>query len=216
MSVPAAPDNYNEPPRSRVNAGQVWTAGLATAIVAALIAVVGILISRWLFHVPILAPSNEGAWGSANTAYYALAAACVALAATALLHLLMVGTPEPTRFLNWILGLVTVAAVVYPDRSGRSWLPHQLAAAPRSAAGLQRPPRLPAGARGLPAGPERLPGGLGSHPSVLPVAGAAIARDAVGLMLPHRGCWLAATHLLPGSCTLPARDVVICRAAGVC
>ncbi|MGD0558115.1 MAG: DUF6069 family protein [Streptosporangiaceae bacterium] len=118
MSVPAAPDNYNEPPRSRVNAGQVWTAGLATAIVAALIAVVGILISRWLFHVPILAPSNEGAWGSANTAYYALAAACVALAATALLHLLMVGTPEPTRFLNWILGLVTVAAVVYPFSTG--------------------------------------------------------------------------------------------------
>jgi hypothetical protein len=115
MSVP---DSYNEPPRSRVNAGQVWSTGLATAVVAALVAVVGILIVRWLFHVPILAPSSDGAWGNASTAYYAFAAAAIALAATALLHLLMLGTPEPTRFLSWILGLATVAAVVYPFSTG--------------------------------------------------------------------------------------------------
>jgi hypothetical protein len=115
MSVP---DSYNEPPRSRVNASQVWSTGLATAVVAALVAVVGILIVRWLFHVPILAPSSDGAWGNASTAYYALAAAAIALAATALLNLLMLGTPEPTRFLSWILGLATVAAVVYPFSTG--------------------------------------------------------------------------------------------------
>lgn len=118
MSVPTTPDGYEEPPRTRVNTGQVWSAGLATALIAALIAVVGILISRWLFHIPILAPSHEGAWGDANTAYYALAAACVALAATALLHLLMLSTPAPTMFLSWILGLATVAAVVYPFSTG--------------------------------------------------------------------------------------------------
>jgi hypothetical protein len=115
MSVPT---DYNEPPRSRVNAGQVWSAGLATALVAALIAVVGILISRWLFKVPILAPSHEGAWGDANTAYYALAAVGVALVATAILHLLMLGTPAPTMFLSWIMGLATVVAVVYPFSTG--------------------------------------------------------------------------------------------------
>lgn len=114
MSVPTTPDGYDEPSRTRVNAGQVWSAGLATAVIAALVAVVGILISRWILHIPILAPSHAGAWGNANTAYYALAAACVALVATAILYLLMLGTPAPTMFLSWILGLATVAAVVYP------------------------------------------------------------------------------------------------------
>jgi hypothetical protein len=108
-------DSYdNTPPTSRVNSGQVWAGGLATAVIAALVAVVGVLISRWLLHVPILAPSHEGAWGSANTAYYALAAACIALAATALLNLLMIAAPEPTTFLSWILGLATLAGVVFP------------------------------------------------------------------------------------------------------
>jgi hypothetical protein len=83
-------------------------------VIAALIAVVGVLISRWLLHVPILAPSDQGAWGDANTAYYALAAACIALAATALLNLLMLATSTPTTFLGWILGLATLAAVVFP------------------------------------------------------------------------------------------------------
>jgi hypothetical protein len=118
MSVPAGPDEYGNSPRSRVNTGQVWAGGLATAVVAALITVAGVLISRWLFHVPILAPSHEGAWGNANTAYYALAAACVALAATALMNLLMLATPAATTFLSWILGLATVVAVVYPFSTG--------------------------------------------------------------------------------------------------
>jgi Family of unknown function (DUF6069) len=119
MSVPAGPDGYNnEPVRPQVNFGQVWAGGLATAVVAALIAVVGVLISRWLIHVPILAPSNKGAWGDANTAYYALAAAAIALAATALLNLLMLATSGPTVFLGWILGLATLAAAVYPFSTG--------------------------------------------------------------------------------------------------
>lgn len=114
MSVPVEPDGYNDPQRPRVNTGQVWAGGLATAVIAALIAVVGVLISRWLVHVPILAPGNQGAWGDANTAYYAFAAAGIALVATGLLNLLMLATPSPMMFLSWILGLATLAVVVYP------------------------------------------------------------------------------------------------------
>jgi hypothetical protein len=48
------------------------------------------------------------------TGEYMIAAAGIALVATALLHLLMLGTPTPGMFLAWIIGLATVAAVVYP------------------------------------------------------------------------------------------------------
>ena len=97
-----------------VDARQLWSGGAATAVVAALIAVVGILVCRWLFNIPILAPRQDGAWGNASTAEYALAAAAAALAATAVMHLLLTATPRPLVFFNWIMGLATVIAVAYP------------------------------------------------------------------------------------------------------
>jgi hypothetical protein len=87
---------------------------VATAVVAALIALVGILICRWLFAIPILAPRRDGAWGDASTGAYVLAAAAVALVATAIMHLLLLATPRPQAFFGWIIGLATVIAVVFP------------------------------------------------------------------------------------------------------
>jgi hypothetical protein len=105
-----------QPRQSRIRPDpvQIWAGGAATAIVAALIALVGVLICRWTLGIPILSPSSEGAWGNANTGVFVLVAALVALAATAVLHLLMLGTPEPNAFIGWIMGLITLAAVVYP------------------------------------------------------------------------------------------------------
>lgn len=110
MEYSALPSSHD----IRPDAGRLWAGGFATAIVAALIALVGILICRWTLGIPILAPQSDGAWGSAHTGEFVLAAALVALAATALLHLLMLGTPQPGVFLKWIMGLATLAAVVYP------------------------------------------------------------------------------------------------------
>jgi hypothetical protein len=103
-----------EPSRPVVNAGRLWAGGLATAVVAALIAVVGILIGRGLFHVEVLAPKGAGVWGDADTAWYALGAAVCALATTALMHLLLLYTPRPTRFFGWVMSLVTVVAMLLP------------------------------------------------------------------------------------------------------
>ena len=97
-----------------VDAKQLWSGGAATAVVAALIALVGILVCRWLFNVPILAPRQDGAWGDASTAEYAIGAAAAALAATAIMHLLLIATPRPQMFFTWIIGLATVIAVMYP------------------------------------------------------------------------------------------------------
>jgi len=92
----------------------LWAGGAATAVVAALIALVGILVCRWLFKVPILSPQRDGAWGDASTAGYVFAAIGVALFATAIMHLLLLSTPRPRMFFNWIIALGTVIAVVFP------------------------------------------------------------------------------------------------------
>jgi hypothetical protein len=92
----------------------LWTGGVATALVAALVAFVGVLICRGLFGVPVLAPTEDGAVGDASTFRLAALAALAALLATGLLHLLLVSTPRPRRFFGWIMGLATVAATLLP------------------------------------------------------------------------------------------------------
>jgi len=121
MTIPMRRDEEPVPEPSgpsgafrRLDPATLWAGGAVTAVVAALIALVGILVSRWLFTVPILAPQHDGAWGDASTGAYVLAAAAVALAATAIMHLLLIAAPEPRVFFAWIIGLATVIAVVYP------------------------------------------------------------------------------------------------------
>ena len=108
------PSERTSSPGRTVDARQLWSGGAATAVVAALIALAGILVCRWLFNIPVLAPRQDGAWGDASTAGYAIAAAAAALVATAIMHLLLIATPRPQMFFAWIIGLATVIAVVYP------------------------------------------------------------------------------------------------------
>ncbi len=107
------PERGSSPGRT-VDARQLWPGGAATAVAAALIALAGIPVCRWLFGIPVLAPRQDGAWGDASTAEYAIAAAAAALAATAIMHLLLIATPRPQRFFTWIIGLATVIAMAYP------------------------------------------------------------------------------------------------------
>ncbi len=100
--------------RSPVAAGALWGGGVATAIVAALVALVGVLVTRWLASIPLLAPMRDGAYGDVNTTTLVLVVAAVALVATGLLHLLLLSTPRPLMFFGWIIALATVLAVVVP------------------------------------------------------------------------------------------------------
>ena len=114
MTIPMrGPDPELETQR-RIDEKMLWSGGVATAVVAGLIALVGILVCRWLLKVPILSPSRDGAWGDASTAGYVFASAAVALAATGLMNLLLFATPYPRVFFAWIIGLATVVAVVFP------------------------------------------------------------------------------------------------------
>jgi len=113
------------PPRPVLNAGRLWAGGAATALVAALIAVVGILFGRGVFDVEVLAPKGDGVWGDASTGWYAAGAAAAALLATALIQLLILTTPRPMRFFGWVIGLATVAAMLMPfitdESRGSRW-----------------------------------------------------------------------------------------------
>jgi hypothetical protein len=114
MTIPMESPEPGPGSSRQVDARPLWSGGVATAVVAALIAPVGILVCRWLFKIPILSPRREGAWGNASTAGYVFAAAGCALVATALMHLLLLTTPYPRVFFGWIIGLATVVAVVFP------------------------------------------------------------------------------------------------------
>jgi Family of unknown function (DUF6069) len=102
------------PPSDRpsVDAGRLWAGGIATAIVACLVGLVGVLIARWLLGIALLAPSRDGAYGDVHTTGLLLGIAAASLVATLLMHLLLLSTPRPLAFFGWIIGLATVLAVV--------------------------------------------------------------------------------------------------------
>lgn len=103
------------PPGRRVNATRLWIGGAATALVAALVALAGIVIARGIFAVPLLAPAG-GAWGDASTAGYLAAAAGGALLATGVLHGLLF-TPRPFVFFGWTMALTIAVASLAPFAS---------------------------------------------------------------------------------------------------
>lgn len=115
--TPPQPPRRGRGPGVRVDAARLWSGGVATAVVAGLIALAGILVCRWLFDIPVLAPRRDGAYGDAHTTAMALVAAVVALAATGLIYLLLLSTPRPIAFFGWIIGIATLLMVVFPFRT---------------------------------------------------------------------------------------------------
>ncbi len=107
-----------------MNAGRLWAGGVAAAVVAALIGVVGVLIARAMFQLAVLSPKTNGAFGDEKTITLCVVAAVAALLATALAHLLLVSTPSPLSYFGWIVGLVTVAAAVVPFLGSGTWPVH--------------------------------------------------------------------------------------------
>ncbi|PRW64342.1 hypothetical protein CEP50_05265 [Actinopolyspora mortivallis] len=102
------------PGASETNAGQLWTGGAATALVAALVALVGVVTARGVLHIPVLGPSRHGTLGDVSTVWMCLLSAVAALLATGLMHLLLLSTPRPGTFFGWIVALGTVAIAVRP------------------------------------------------------------------------------------------------------
>jgi hypothetical protein len=104
--------------RPTLDAARLWTGGLATAVVAALIGLVGLLVLRVLAaNVPQI-PVGAGLHTSSAAVLLCTIAAIAALVATGVAHLLLVSTPRPMAYLGWIIGLATAAAAVLPLTAG--------------------------------------------------------------------------------------------------
>jgi hypothetical protein len=105
-------------PGRRVGVGadahKLWAGGAASALITGLVALVGMLVSRWLFNLPVLAPRQDGAYGDVRTTALILVAVAAAIAATGVVHLLMLGTLRPLMFFGWIVALVTTIAAIFP------------------------------------------------------------------------------------------------------
>ncbi|MGE3285152.1 MAG: DUF6069 family protein [Pseudonocardia sp.] len=105
---------YEEAGTPPIDAARLWAGGLATAVIAALIALVGVLVTRTIAQLALYSPLDTGAFGDSDTLLLCAVAAAAALVATGLAHLLLLSTPQPMSYFGWIVGLVTVAAVVVP------------------------------------------------------------------------------------------------------
>ncbi|AEY85916.1 hypothetical protein SHJG_0639 [Streptomyces hygroscopicus subsp. jinggangensis 5008] len=112
---PGGGPGYQAPPGPRsVAAGRLWATGAATAVVAALVAVVATMFVRGVLDVPLFAPRGAGVWGDVTTGYLAAWAAAGAVVGTGLLHLLLLTVARPRAFFVWIAGLATVALALLP------------------------------------------------------------------------------------------------------
>src|ERR1700744_1844060 len=114
MTRPIMPDDGPPQTRPVVDAKQLWVGGIFTAIVAALVALLGVLVCRWLFNIPLLSPQSQGTYGDAHTTDVVLLAAAAALLATGLAHLLLTAAPRPMTFFTWIVALITLLMVLFP------------------------------------------------------------------------------------------------------
>ena len=95
-----------------VVAKRLWAGGVATALVAAGIAFVGVLIINSIFEVGIQTAGRSGALVDNASTVIPIAAGIAALASTALLHLLLLTTPRPATFFSAIVLLLVVVLVL--------------------------------------------------------------------------------------------------------
>lgn len=112
-------DAMGEPPRGGttkpyINTARLWSGGVATAVVAVLIGVVGVLVVRAVFKVAAYGSPSSGIFGDGGIIVLCVSGAVAALLATGLANLLLLGAPRPLAYLGWIIGLVTAIAVIWP------------------------------------------------------------------------------------------------------
>lgn len=106
-------DGVPGPRRLVLDAGRFWAGAAATAVVAALAAVVGVLVFDGIFDIDLLAPNVFGL-ADADLGRYVIAAVAATIVAALLMHVLVLSTPRPRAFFGWIIALLTLAAALAP------------------------------------------------------------------------------------------------------
>ncbi|WP_040837128.1 hypothetical protein [Nocardia brevicatena] len=113
---PGYPDRQPRPQQGPdVNIGMFTGGVFAAAVVTALAA----WLCAWIIEIIATRASESGKFGvwnpMAQDAYwFAVVAFICTLLAGVLWYLLRLGTPSPELFFNWIIGILTAAAVIIP------------------------------------------------------------------------------------------------------
>jgi hypothetical protein len=109
------PDNGTVPydPQLTLNPGRFVAGALATALVAALVGLVGVLVIEGIFDQTLVPPADVFSTGS-HAAAFAIDGAIFAILASGVLALLVVSTPRPKRFFGWIMLLAVVIITLLP------------------------------------------------------------------------------------------------------
>ena len=111
-------DEFRTDPRMVVDVPRLWAGGVATAVVAGLVAWVGVLIAGDILDFKISKAAVVLSVFDSFTGNYVLTGVLLALAGTGLAHALSITTPRPAAFFGWIVGLLTLVSVVIPFTGG--------------------------------------------------------------------------------------------------
>jgi fucose 4-O-acetylase-like acetyltransferase len=98
--------------QTRADAGRLWAGGVVTALVAAGVALIALMVLHRVLHAPILSPGGLHEAADYAMIAFPVAVAIVTLLATGLLHLLMETTPRASQFFAWIGALVLALVVL--------------------------------------------------------------------------------------------------------
>ena len=105
-AAPAAPTGPS------VDNGRYWAGVVATALVAALVGVVGVIILDQIVDIDLVVKDIFGT--DSVGAAYVVGGALAAVVAGGLLHLLVLTTPRPRAFFGWLMFLGIVVAAALP------------------------------------------------------------------------------------------------------
>jgi Family of unknown function (DUF6069) len=87
-----------------------WVGATITAVIAALLGAVGLVLAHGIMHVSVLAGANN----PMNAAHYGLAVAGVTLAAAGLYLGMLHVAPRPTVYYSWLAAMATVLLTLLP------------------------------------------------------------------------------------------------------
>jgi hypothetical protein len=105
----ATPSNYS----AGIDQVRYWVGAGITAVVAALVGVVGLIVAHGIIHVPVMFGSGT-ALSPIHAVAYGLAAAGITLGAAALFDGMLHVAPRPALYFSWLIALFTALAAVLP------------------------------------------------------------------------------------------------------
>ncbi len=93
----------------RIDQIRYWVGAGITAVLAALVSLIALVIAQGIVHVPVVLGSN-----SVHAAVYGIAAAGIALLAAGLFDAMLQVAPRPLTYYSWLAAIITVLATLLP------------------------------------------------------------------------------------------------------